>query len=223
MFPLRDLNLDLPAADGRRIEVVANNLPIWQGAKIAVDTTIVSPLRRDGEPRPQADREPGLALRQAVDRKPRAYPELLCARRCKLVAFGVELGGRFSLSTLTFLRLFARQRAPCCAAAARQAMVHRWTTLAALAALRAHACTLLQLPVGEPVDPLDGQELARGKLLAGALGWGGDRCRPRPNARSSSGSGGGSSSSSSRSSRKRADSPRVRKKVICIHYMYTQW
>ena len=25
---LRDLNLDIPAADGRRIEVVANNLPI---------------------------------------------------------------------------------------------------------------------------------------------------------------------------------------------------
>ena len=156
---LRDLNLDLPAADGRRIEVVANNLPIWQGAQIAVDTTIVSPLKRDGEPRPQADREPGLALRQAVDRKLRAYPELRCARRCKLVVFGVELGGRFSQSTLTFLRLLARararQRAPWCAAAARQAMVHRWTTLAALAALRAHACTLLELPVGEPVDPLD--------------------------------------------------------------------
>ena len=26
---LRDLNLDVPAADGRRIEVVANGLPIW--------------------------------------------------------------------------------------------------------------------------------------------------------------------------------------------------
>ena len=163
---LRDLNLDLPAADGRRIEVVANNLPMWQGAQIAVDTTIVSPLRRDGEPRPQADREPGLALRQATDRKLRAYPELRCARRCKLVVFGVELGGRFSQSTLTFLRLLAR--APWCAAATRQAMVHRWTTLAALAALRAHACTLLELPVGEPVDPLDGQELALGELLAGA-------------------------------------------------------
>ena len=72
---LRDLNLDVPAGDGR-IEVVANGLPIWQGAQIAVDATIVSPVRRDGQPRPRADHQPGLALDQAVDRKHRAYPEL---------------------------------------------------------------------------------------------------------------------------------------------------
>ena len=103
-------------------------------------------------------------------------PEL-SARRAQLPLrlaswSSVELGGCFSQSTLTFLRLLARararQRAPWCAAAARQAMVHRWTTLAALAALRAHACTQLEIPVGEPVDPLDGQELALGELLAGA-------------------------------------------------------
>jgi len=45
---LRDFNLDVPAGDGRRIEVVANGLPILQGAQIAVDATIVSPVRRDG-------------------------------------------------------------------------------------------------------------------------------------------------------------------------------
>ena len=30
---LRELNLDVPAADGRRAEVVANGLPLWQGAR----------------------------------------------------------------------------------------------------------------------------------------------------------------------------------------------
>ena len=42
---LRDLNLDVPATDGRRIEVVANGLPLWQGAQIAVETTLVFPRR----------------------------------------------------------------------------------------------------------------------------------------------------------------------------------
>ena len=170
---LRDLNLDVPAGDGRRIEVVANGLPIWQGAQIAVDATIVSPVRRDGQPRPRADHQPGLALDQAVDRKHRAYPELREARRCRLVVFGVEVGGRVSRSTLTFLRLLARararQRAPWCAAAARQALNQRWKAQAAFAALRAHACSLLELPIAGPSDPSDDQEVPLGELLAGSL------------------------------------------------------
>ena len=60
---LPELNLDVPAADGRRIEVVANGLPLLQGAQVAVDATIVSPVRRDGSARPGADSEPGLAPR----------------------------------------------------------------------------------------------------------------------------------------------------------------
>ena len=81
---LRDFNLDVPAGDGRCIEVVANGLSIWQGAQIAGDATIVSPVRRDGQPRQRADHQPGLALDQAVDRKHRASPELRQARRCRL-------------------------------------------------------------------------------------------------------------------------------------------
>ena len=45
---LRDRNLDVPLADARRIEVLANGLPLYQGAQVAVDTTLVSPVSRDG-------------------------------------------------------------------------------------------------------------------------------------------------------------------------------
>ena len=84
---LQDLNPDVPPTDGRRIEVVANGLPLWQGAQIAVDTTLVSPLQRDGQPRPGADARPGLALAQAAARKRRTYPELQPGGRgrCRLV------------------------------------------------------------------------------------------------------------------------------------------
>ena len=73
---LRELNLDVPATGGRRIEVVANGLPLWRGARIAVDTTLVSPVQRDGRARPGADARPALALQQAKTRKLRTYPEL---------------------------------------------------------------------------------------------------------------------------------------------------
>ena len=160
---LRELNLDVPAADGRRTEVVANGLPLWQGAQIAIDATVVSPVRRDGSARPEADSEPGLALARALNRKHRTYPKLQRARRCKLVVFGVELGGRINRSTLTFLR----QRAPWCVAGAQQALVRRWTALPSLAALRAHACSLLELPVAASPADLDGKEVPLGDLLAG--------------------------------------------------------
>ena len=35
---LRDMNVDVPLADSRRIEVLANGLHWWQGAQVAVDS-----------------------------------------------------------------------------------------------------------------------------------------------------------------------------------------
>ena len=46
------MNLDVPIHDGRRIEVVCNGLPLWHGAQLAVDATLVSPVFRDGRPDP---------------------------------------------------------------------------------------------------------------------------------------------------------------------------
>ena len=45
--------------------------------------------------------------------------------------------------------------------------MHRWTALASFAALRAHACSLLELPIAGPGDPTDGLEVPLGELLAG--------------------------------------------------------
>ena len=90
-----DMNIDVPVSDARRIEVVCNGLPLWHGAQLAVDATLVSPLTRKGQPQPAADAQPGVALARAAQRKRRhTYPELLRARRCRLVVFGIETGGR---------------------------------------------------------------------------------------------------------------------------------
>ena len=63
---VRDLNLDPVRQDDRRIEVIANGLPLWGGAQVAVDTTLVSPLTAAGAPRRvrgqtavQPSRQPG--------------------------------------------------------------------------------------------------------------------------------------------------------------------
>ena len=105
---LRDLNVDgVGAGDGRRLEVIANGLPLWGGAQLAVDATLVCPLGRDGTAHPRTADEDGAWLREARRRKETAYPELLDARRCRLVVLALEAGGRWSQEALRFVRLLA--------------------------------------------------------------------------------------------------------------------
>ena len=139
---LADMNLPVPVADARRIEIVCNGLPLWHGAQLAVDTTCVSPVPRSGEPRPGADSQPGLALQLATRRKRReTYPELSRSPRCRLVVFAVETGGRWGPEPTAFLRLLAQARAASAHAAVR------WSGVIAVAAQRALASSLLELPL----------------------------------------------------------------------------
>ena len=80
---LRNVNADVPLAGSRRIEVLANGLPLWQGAQAPVDTTFFSSVGQDGTARACADRVPGKAAVDAARQKCEAtYPELLAARKC---------------------------------------------------------------------------------------------------------------------------------------------
>ena len=164
---------DVPVADDRRIEVVANGLPLWHGAQLALDATLVSPLTRAGEPHPRADVEPGHCVAAAARRKRHGtYPELQRARRCRLVVIGLEVGGRFGVEAATFLRLLARHRAATVPAhlrpAARAAWISRWTALLAVAAQRSFASSLLELPLageanGDDSEPELHELLADGR------------------------------------------------------------
>ena len=76
---VRDLDLAaFNALDNRRVEVIAEGLPLWHGAQLAIDTTLVSPLRGDGSARGRAADHSGSTLQDARRRKERDLP---CARR----------------------------------------------------------------------------------------------------------------------------------------------
>ena len=52
---LRDMDLGpINPLDARRLEVVVDGLPLFGGAQLAVDTTLVCPLTRDGAAKPRA-------------------------------------------------------------------------------------------------------------------------------------------------------------------------
>ena len=101
---VRDLDLAEPnVADARRLEVVADGLPLFGAAQLAIDTTIVSTLHANGEAR---------RVMRMGSRKERTHPKLVGRpRRARLVVLGVEVGGRWSKEKQSFLSSAARASA----------------------------------------------------------------------------------------------------------------
>ena len=75
---IRDLDVAVPnALGGPRLEVVADGLPLFGGAQLAVDTTLVFTLHADGSPHRHAADMDGAVLTTARRRKERTCPELV--------------------------------------------------------------------------------------------------------------------------------------------------
>ena len=131
--------------DNRRIEVIANGLPLWGGSQLAIDTTIVSPLTSQAAPRQHRGQYAGTALRDARRSKERTYPELVHPGRCRLVVFGIEIGGRWSEEAAGFIRHFAKARARQSPEPLRQAvtaaLIARWSAILAHATFTALAAS----------------------------------------------------------------------------------
>ena len=91
--------------DGRRLEVVVDGLPVFGGAQLAVDTTVVSLLHCDGSPHRGAADVDGAVLAAARRRKERTCPELVRpGRRARLVVLAGDVAGRWSEETVSFIR-----------------------------------------------------------------------------------------------------------------------
>ena len=142
---------------------------LWNGAHVAVDTTLVAPLTSAGAPRRIRGRTAGAALQVARRAKERAYPELAASRRCHLTVLGIEVGGPWSSEASTFVRQLARCRARAVPASFRaactSALALRWSAVLAIAAARAFAASLLGLSLAG-AGQVDGNMPLMSDLLA---------------------------------------------------------
>ena len=133
---VRDMDL-VPndRVDNRRLEVVADGLPLFGGAQLAIDTTLVSAID-------------GVALAAARRNKARTYPELSGGDgRARLVVLAAEVGGRWSEEARKFLGALATAKARSAPVllqpSVRAAWLHRWRGLLACTAARSFAESLL--------------------------------------------------------------------------------
>ena len=106
-------------------------------------------------------------------RKESTYPELLEGRgRARLVVLALDTGGRWSQEVFHFIRLLARARARAEPEVVRQsvefAFRRRWTAILAVAAQRAFAESLLELPTIGCGSALGGDPPLLSEVLADA-------------------------------------------------------
>ena len=104
------MNISVQSRDERANEVLAMDLPIQQGAQLAVDITLRSALTTTGEPCPNGATTNGAAIQLAQHLKEAKYWELLEGDRCRLVVIGVETGGRFSPEAVNFVDALAASK-----------------------------------------------------------------------------------------------------------------
>ena len=155
---VRDMDLRPPnVIDSRRLEVVADGLPLSGGVQLAVDTTLVSPLHCDGTARRHTAHVDGAVLEVARRKKEATYPELVAPRaRARLVVWAGEVNGRWSEETKAFLSLPAKAKArsetPVMRRRVEQAWRMRWGAMLACTAARAFAASLLNLRLGGGAD-----------------------------------------------------------------------
>ena len=166
---LANMNLGVAAGDQRRIEVLAQGLPLRAGAQLAVDITLRSALTADGAPKPRAATVDGAAAASARQDKEAAYPELLAARRCDLVVVAIETGGRWSTEAADFVEQLAYARARDAPARLRLATAlawkRRWARLLGTACANAFANSLVALAGDITAPTCDGAAPALSDLL----------------------------------------------------------
>ena len=147
---VRDLDLPVAPHDARRLEVVADG----GKAQFAIDTTLVSRGRADGEPRGQCARPEAHRL------KHRTYPELSGSQGCsRLVVLAAEVVGPWSEEARSFVSQLAKAKVRSVPrnlrGRARQAWQGRWSAVVSCATARAFALFLLdrRAAVGCDGDP----------------------------------------------------------------------
>ena len=133
------MNINVPAADQRAIEVLASGLEMNHGAQLAVDITVRSAVTSCGRARPNA-------------------AELCEGDRCRLAVVGIETGGRWSPEALSFVDQLAASRAreapPALRFSSFLAWRKRWCRMLSVSCSRAFAGSLVSFAA----DQLEGTD-----------------------------------------------------------------
>ena len=153
-----DMDVAGNSGDARRLEVVADGLPMFSGVQFAIDTTLISALRCDGSALPRSANVDGATLQAARRREGASPPGVGGAHAAELASWcwAGEVGGRWSEETRDFLNQLARGKVRHEPAVLKrrvqQAWRMRWQAILSCSAAKAFAASLLEMRRGWGAD-----------------------------------------------------------------------
>jgi len=135
--PLRNIERMLAAThvpvdsqDQRRLDLIVPGLNVSYGRPLFCDLTIISPITRQGLPRPGTSNYGGRLLEAADQENVTNYEEVVSSGLGALYSLGCEVYGRWSSTTVSLVADLARERArglhPRIRRGSAMSFQHRW-------------------------------------------------------------------------------------------------
>ena len=154
------MNIGVSADDQRRIEILASGLPLFHGAQLAIDVTLRNVLTGEGVPRPRTANFDAVIADGARSDKESTYLELANDRRCHLVVWAIECGGRWSSESVSLLQSLARAKTRSAPTYLRKAtelaFTRRWSRMMSIACAKAFVSNLIVPTAASQVHVPDG-------------------------------------------------------------------
>ena len=145
---LRDTHVPVEPTDARRLDCIVPGLNVAGGLPLFCDVTVISPVSRNGEPRPGTSNRGGGLLEQATTDNNETYRPVTDSGVGALFCLGCEVYGRWGQQSIDLVQRLVRERTRMLHPRVRRgtalSLQHRWWGILSVALQKAVAHAILR-------------------------------------------------------------------------------
>ena len=150
--------MPVPAEDGRRLDIIAPGLNVAHGLPLFIDVTVLSPVSRNGQPRPGTSNRGGRLLEIADVDNQLTYEPVVDSGLGALYCLGCEVYGRWGKPCIDLVQALVREKTrmlhPRIRRGTALGLQHRWWGILSISLQKAVARAMLEDEGGDLYEAL---------------------------------------------------------------------